>query len=200
MDAHKLQLKLFAEPQAGLALEAFIPVFHRWIKERVLTDDTLVDVANYAHVPEGPGGMEFRLASFDLTNPANFNYLGFFDRSFAAAGSDWQVRTDLKVTTPLSFIPKVEAGFRFTTPRGDVRDRDAYIAGNTEGELVWRDQYLVEYDVVVAGDTAVLTGVVHDAFERAGQPGAHDMRITLVWVRHDGEWVVLAAHAGPPVE
>ena len=90
--------------------------------------------------------------------------------------------------------------FRFTTPRGDVRDRDAYIAGNTEGELVWRDQYLVEYDVVVAGDTAVLTGVVHDAFERAGQPGAHDMRITLVWVRHDGEWVVLAAHAGPPVE
>ena len=91
-------------------------------------------------------------------------------------------------------------GFRFTTPRGDVRDRDAYIAGNTEGDLVWREQHLVEHDVVVAGDTAVLTGVVHDAFERAGEPGAHDMRITLVWVRHDGDWVVLAAHAGPPVE
>jgi ketosteroid isomerase-like protein len=91
-------------------------------------------------------------------------------------------------------------GFRFTTPRGDVRDRDAYVAGNTEGDLVWRDQHLVEHDVVVAGDAAVLTGVVHDAFERAGEPGAHDMRITLVWVRHDGDWVVLAAHAGPPVE
>ena len=70
-------------------------------------------------------------------------------------------------------------GFRFTTPRGDVR--------------------LVEHDIVVHGDTAVLTGVVHDAFERAGEPGAHDMRLTLVWVKQDGEWVVLAAHAGPPV-
>jgi hypothetical protein len=55
MDAHKLQLKLYAEPKPGLSLESFIPVFHRWIKDRVLTDDTLVDVANYAHVPQGPG-------------------------------------------------------------------------------------------------------------------------------------------------
>jgi hypothetical protein len=90
-------------------------------------------------------------------------------------------------------------GFRFTTPRGDVRDRAAYIAGNTEGDLVWRDQHLVEHDIVVHGDTADLPGVVHDAFERAGEPGAHDMRLTLVWVKQDGEWVVLAAHAGPPV-
>ena len=38
-----------------LSLETFIPVFHRWIKDRVLADDTLVDVANYAHVPQAPG-------------------------------------------------------------------------------------------------------------------------------------------------
>jgi uncharacterized protein DUF4440 len=89
--------------------------------------------------------------------------------------------------------------FRFTTPRGDVRDRDAYVAGNTEGELVWREQRLVEHDVVLCGEVAVLTGVVHDAFERGGVAGAHDMRITLVWVLWEGEWVVLAAHAGPAV-
>jgi hypothetical protein len=87
--------------------------------------------------------------------------------------------------------------FRFTTPRGDVRDRDAYVTGNTAGDLVWRAQSLVEHEIVVAGDTAVLVGVVHDEFERAGDPGAHDMRITLVWVLLDGAWVVLAAHAGP---
>jgi ketosteroid isomerase-like protein len=88
---------------------------------------------------------------------------------------------------------------RWTTHRGDVRDRDAYIAGNTEGDLVWRDQQLVEHDVVSAGDTAVLTGIVRDAFERAGEPRTHDMRLTLVWVKQGDEWVVLAAHAGPPV-
>jgi hypothetical protein len=55
MDATKLQLKIYARPDKALSVEAFIPVFHRWIKDRVLADDTLVDVANYAHVPHGPG-------------------------------------------------------------------------------------------------------------------------------------------------
>jgi hypothetical protein len=56
VDAQKLQLKIFAT--AGSArtapLETFIPVFHRWIKERALPE-LLIDVANYIHVPEGPG-------------------------------------------------------------------------------------------------------------------------------------------------
>jgi hypothetical protein len=54
MDAHKLQLKLFAEPAHGLELESFIPVFHNWIKHELLKE-LLIDVANYAHVPQGPG-------------------------------------------------------------------------------------------------------------------------------------------------
>jgi hypothetical protein len=56
MDAHKLQLKIFATPDAAKAVspEAAIPVFHRWIKDHVLPELT-IDVANYGHVPEGPG-------------------------------------------------------------------------------------------------------------------------------------------------
>ncbi|MDA0159345.1 nuclear transport factor 2 family protein [Solirubrobacter ginsenosidimutans] len=88
--------------------------------------------------------------------------------------------------------------FRFTTPRGDVRDLEAYIAGNTGGALVWRAQDLVAPELVVAGEVAVLTGVMHDEFERAGEPGAHDMHVTFVFVERAGEWVVLAGHAGPP--
>jgi ketosteroid isomerase-like protein len=86
---------------------------------------------------------------------------------------------------------------RWTTHRGDVRDRDAYVAGNTQGDLVWRAQRLVSPDVVVAGDTAVVTGAVDDEFERAGERGAHSMALTLVWVRDDAGWRVLAGHAGP---
>lgn len=70
-------------------------------------------------VPRGDRGMEFTLRDFDLNNPANFNYLGFFDRDYVAAGADWQARTDVDVKTGFAFVPKVEAGFRFTT-------RDAY--------------------------------------------------------------------------
>ncbi|HZH14302.1 MAG TPA: TonB-dependent receptor [Archangium sp.] len=70
-------------------------------------------------VPRGPGGVEFDLQNFDLSDPANFRYLGLFDRAYVAAGDDWQARTDLDWNTGFSFVPKVEAGLRFTT-------RDAY--------------------------------------------------------------------------
>jgi len=86
---------------------------------------------------------------------------------------------------------------RWTTHRGDTRDRDLYVRGNTEGDLVWRAQSLSSTDVVVVGDTAVLTALVHDEYERAGQPGAHDMRLTLTCVRENGTWRVLAGQAGP---
>jgi hypothetical protein len=54
MDAARLQLKIFVTPDAHLPTEAFIPVFHAWVKHHTLPE-LLVDVANYAHVPQGPG-------------------------------------------------------------------------------------------------------------------------------------------------
>jgi hypothetical protein len=54
MEASKLQLKIFAEPAAGVTPETFIPVFHGWIKHHRLPE-LMVDVANYGHVPKGPG-------------------------------------------------------------------------------------------------------------------------------------------------
>src|SRR5258708_29856126 len=56
MDAQKLQLKIYATPDSArdIQLESFVVVFHRWIKEHVLPE-LLIDVASYAHVPEGPG-------------------------------------------------------------------------------------------------------------------------------------------------
>jgi hypothetical protein len=56
MDAHKLQLKIYLTPESAQSLdvEALIPVFHRWIKQRNLPELT-IDVANYQHVPRGPG-------------------------------------------------------------------------------------------------------------------------------------------------
>jgi hypothetical protein len=56
MDPHKLQLKIYLTPDSArtLDVEALIPVFHRWIKQRVLPELT-IDVASYQHVPKGPG-------------------------------------------------------------------------------------------------------------------------------------------------
>ena len=53
-DVVKIDLKVLAAARSPLPLERAIPVFHRWIQERSL-DELMVDVADYTHVPEGPG-------------------------------------------------------------------------------------------------------------------------------------------------
>jgi hypothetical protein len=61
MDVERFCLKFLA--RAGVLDEAsFIPIFHDWIRLKSLPG-TLIDVADYRHVPEGPGIM---LISFDI--------------------------------------------------------------------------------------------------------------------------------------
>ena len=88
--------------------------------------------------------------------------------------------------------------FRFTTPRSDVRDRAQYVEGNIGGRLVWRAQRLEDTHVTIVDDTAILSAVAHDEFERDGTAQAHAMRLTLTFVRDAGtRWIALAGHAGP---
>lgn len=88
---------------------------------------------------------------------------------------------------------------RWTTYTGAVLDRDAYVAGNTEGSLVWHAQRVEEPLVTVVGDTAVLTAVVVDEVERDGTRETFRLRLTQTWVREHGVWRCLAGHAGPRV-
>ena len=50
-----INVKLFALPPAPEhVLDAAIPVFHRWI-QNAACPELLIDVADYRHVPDGPG-------------------------------------------------------------------------------------------------------------------------------------------------
>lgn len=51
---HRIQAKLFLEEGTPVDLTAVVPVFHRWIQNQAL-GELLIDVANYAHVKDGPG-------------------------------------------------------------------------------------------------------------------------------------------------
>jgi hypothetical protein len=52
MQAKRVQVKVYAA--GSVPSEKLIPVFHRWIREKVL-DELAIDVADYGHVHEGPG-------------------------------------------------------------------------------------------------------------------------------------------------
>jgi hypothetical protein len=56
MDLHKFGIKFFAEDGAKLDILKLIPMYHRWIQQSAL-EDLLIDVADYSHVPAGPGVM-----------------------------------------------------------------------------------------------------------------------------------------------
>lgn len=51
-----VRVKIFAREPAPIDLGDAIPVFHRWIQERICPEQ-LIDVADYRHVPAGPGVM-----------------------------------------------------------------------------------------------------------------------------------------------
>ena len=55
MDSHKLIIKFFAEDASEVDESAFVPVFHSIIQAHALPDHLLIDVADYTHVPDGPG-------------------------------------------------------------------------------------------------------------------------------------------------
>lgn len=53
-DVYRIGAKVYCTKGADLDIEELIPIFHRWIQQK-RTSNMLVDVADYSHVPSGPG-------------------------------------------------------------------------------------------------------------------------------------------------
>ncbi len=54
-EVQHLNVKLFANNPETIELEKFIPIFHNWIRVKALSSEILIDVADYTHIPSGPG-------------------------------------------------------------------------------------------------------------------------------------------------
>lgn len=57
MDLQHISFKLFVENPAQVNPADFVNVFHAWIRDQKLAGLTMIDVADYTHVPHGPGVM-----------------------------------------------------------------------------------------------------------------------------------------------
>src|SRR5579862_2780362 len=55
VNVQHVNIKIFAS-KADVDLTDAIPIFHRWIQESI-RPEILIDVADYRHVPDGPGVM-----------------------------------------------------------------------------------------------------------------------------------------------
>jgi len=53
-ELQRIGCKVFFDPAQSVELDKVVPVFHRWIQTGAV-EGMLIDVADYAHVPQGPG-------------------------------------------------------------------------------------------------------------------------------------------------
>lgn len=140
MDITSLQhvnLKIAAADAAGFDLTRVIPVFHRWIQDGVLTDELTIDVADYRHVPEGPGVIlvaHESIYGLDLGD----GFLGLlYDRRTAVEGTPQErlqqaARAALHACRLLEEDPTLSGDLSFDAGRIQVSVNDRVIAPNTD--------------------------------------------------------------------
>jgi len=175
MDAFKISVKLFVSHDTFGHAE-FVPVFHRWIQEHVLEDHLLIDVADYAHVPNGPGTLL-------VTHEANIymdrtgGRLGLmYQRKLPLAGSFGDrlrsvVASTLKVAAKLQEEPNMQGRLTFRTGELSIRIHDRLLAPNTPAT-----QHAVRGDVQSLADTLYGKGAATIEFPNDPQ-GLFEVRV-----------------------
>jgi len=82
--------------------------------------------------PDSTDGPTFQVVGLDPTNPANYQYRGFYEDYHDPIGKDWQGRLDFEWDPHLNAIPKIQWGVRYV-------DRDTSDHG---GDFYWNARYL----------------------------------------------------------
>jgi hypothetical protein len=164
MEAHKLQLKIYLvpEPAKSLEVEAFVPVFHRWIKQRSLPELT-IDVASYAHVPEGPGVVLIGHGS-DYFMDEGEGRLGLLhNRKRAGFAPDERLadlaRRTFYAASLLEREPTLEGKVRFATNELLFRVNDRLLAQNDEATFAALSPELEAFGRKVFGGSCDLARV-----------------------------------------
>jgi hypothetical protein len=98
-------VKVYA-PEPGVPDSAFVPVFHDWIRRRVI-GGVLLDVGDYTHVPEGPGVV---LVGHEFTYSLDRSYgrFGLLVQRRSSTGVDAEEAVAATLQTLLAAAEKLE--------------------------------------------------------------------------------------------
>ena len=134
MQLQHVNVKLLVQNPEEARLEPLIPVFHSWI-ENQNGDELLIDVADYTHVPAGPGvvliGHE---GNYSVDNTGN--RLGVrYNRKAACDGGNQDclvqaARSALTACQRLEVEPRLGGKFRFNGQDIEIFINDRLVAPN----------------------------------------------------------------------
>lgn len=138
MTAQKFQVKLYVDAPKALDLDALVPVFHGFIREKKL-GELVIDVADYEHVHHGPGivligyGSDYYLDLGDGRPGLRYSRKRGFEGDEEAAFTD-AVRRALGAAALLEAESSL-GGVRFTLGDVQVRLNDRAVASNDESSF-----------------------------------------------------------------
>jgi hypothetical protein len=131
-----VNVKLLLKSPDSVDLEALVPVFHGWIRDRVC-EELLLDVADYRHVPAGPGVVLIGLqADYGVDN--NDDRLGVrYNRKAAHDGNNQDrlgqaARSALTACQRLESDPRLEGKIQFNGQEIEIFVNDRLLAPNTD--------------------------------------------------------------------
>ena len=170
MDITSLQhvnVKVAADA-CGFDLTRAIPVFHRWIQDGVLTGELAIDVADYRHVPDGPGVILVAHEAIYGLDQGDGSLGLLYDRRTAIEGTPQErlrqaARAALTACRLLEEDAELGGDLRFDAGRIQVSVNDRAIAPNddaTDRALRPEVERLLES----------LWGTGDHAIERLGEP------------------------------
>jgi hypothetical protein len=132
MNFQHVNVKMFVEGELSVGPEQFIKVFHRWVAEQSL-DEMLIDVADYSHVPSGPGVLLVGLeADYSLDHTGGRSGLRY-NRKAPLEGSN-QDRFRQAFAAASAACRRLEtefSGLKFSRREFDVFINDRALAPNT---------------------------------------------------------------------
>jgi len=122
LESAEVSVKLFVDDHSVVRPLELIPVFHRWIKDGALEDELMIDVANYEHVPQGPGIVlvcDKAHYYFDVReNRWGIRYRGRRDAPVSGrAAISHAFASALKAASLLENDPALEGRYHFRTDR-----------------------------------------------------------------------------------
>lgn len=192
----EVSVKLFVDAQSVVRPLELIAVFHRWIKDGALEDELVIDVANYEHVPKGPGIVlicDKAHYYFDVrADRWGMRYRG--RREARATGEEAiarAFRSALHAASLLEADPTLEGRYRFRTDQVEFGIYDRLLAPSEQETLNTVRPALDAAVTAIYGEPAT-------SFELASDPKEPFM----VSIKHPGSQSVeallgrLAAPAG----
>ena len=134
MEIQHINAKVFLQDPAAIELERLVPIFHRWIQDQARAE-LLIDVADYRHVPAGPGviliGHEANYSIDDADHRLGVRY----NRKASLAGSNLDrltqaTRAALDICRALESDPSLEGKLRFNGQELEIAINDRLLAPN----------------------------------------------------------------------